>query len=65
MNTVAAIEPRHAAGQRLRERIFRGATLTAALVVLALVVGVGAAAIVLPSASGWTNRSQQFHHFHR
>ena len=40
MNTVAAIEPRHAAGQRLRERIFRGATLTAALVVLALLGGV-------------------------
>lgn len=40
MNTVAAIEPRHAAGQRLRERIFRGATLAAALVVLALLGGV-------------------------
>ena len=40
MNTVAAIEPRHAAGQRLRERIFRGATLVAALVVLALLGGV-------------------------
>jgi len=26
MNTVAAIDPRHAAGQRLRERVFRSAT---------------------------------------
>ena len=40
MNTVAAIEPRHAAGQRLRERFFRGATLAAAIVVLALLGGV-------------------------
>ena len=36
MNTVAAIEPRHAAGQRLRERVFRGATLAAAILVLTL-----------------------------
>ena len=40
MNTVAVIEPRHAAGQRLRERFFRGATLAAAIVVLALLGGV-------------------------
>jgi phosphate transport system permease protein len=40
MNTVAAIEPRHAAGQRLRERIFRGATLGAAILVLTLLGGV-------------------------
>jgi phosphate transport system permease protein len=40
MNTVAAIEPRHAAGQRLRERVFRGATLAAAILVLSLLGGV-------------------------
>ena len=40
MNSVAAIDPRHAAGQRLRERIFRGATLAAALLVLTLLGGV-------------------------
>ena len=40
MNTVAAIEPRHAAGQRLRERVFRGATLGAAILVLTLLGGV-------------------------
>ena len=40
MNTVAAIEPRHAAGQRLRERVFRGATLAAAILVLMLLGGV-------------------------
>ena len=40
MNTVAAIEPRHVAGQRLRERAFRGATLVAALLVLGLLGGV-------------------------
>jgi len=40
MNTVAAIDPLHASGQRLRERIFRGATLVAALLVLALLGGV-------------------------
>jgi phosphate transport system permease protein len=40
MSTVAAIDPRHAAGQRLRERAFRGATLTAALLVLTLLGGV-------------------------
>jgi phosphate transport system permease protein len=48
MNTVAVavINPRHAAGQRLRERMFRGATLTAALLVLLLLGGVGAALLV-------------------
>jgi phosphate transport system permease protein len=45
MNSVAAIEPRHAAGQRLRERLFRGATLAAALLVLALLGGVALALI--------------------
>jgi len=40
MNTVAVIEPRHAAGQRLRERVFRGATLAAAILVLTLLGGV-------------------------
>jgi phosphate transport system permease protein len=43
MNTVAAIEPRHAAGQRLRERAFRNATFIAALLVLALLGGVAIA----------------------
>jgi phosphate transport system permease protein len=40
MNTVAATEPRHAAGQRLRESVFRGATLAAAILVLILLAGV-------------------------
>jgi len=40
MSSVAAIDPRHAAGQRRRERIFRGATLAAALLVLTLLGGV-------------------------
>jgi phosphate transport system permease protein len=40
MNTVTAIDPRHVAGQRLRERLFRGATLAAALLVLLLLGGV-------------------------
>ena len=40
MNTAAAIDPRHAAGQRLRERLFRGATFVAALLVLTLLGGV-------------------------
>ena len=40
MNTVAASEPRHAAGQRLRESVFRGATLAAAILVLILLGGV-------------------------
>jgi phosphate transport system permease protein len=43
MNTVAArvIDPRHATGQRLRERVFKGATFVAALLVLLLLGGVG------------------------
>jgi phosphate transport system permease protein len=40
MSAVAAIDPRHAAGQRLRERFFRGATFVAALLVLTLLGGV-------------------------
>jgi len=40
MNTVAAIEPPHASGQRLRERVFRGATFAAAVLVLVLLGGV-------------------------
>src|SRR5215472_8670849 len=40
MNTAAAIDPRHAAGQRLRERSFRAATFVAALLVLTLLGGV-------------------------
>ena len=34
------LDPRHAAGQRVRERIFRGATFAAALLVLLLLGGV-------------------------
>jgi len=40
MNTVAAVAARHVASQRVRERVFRGATLGAALLVLALLSGV-------------------------
>jgi phosphate transport system permease protein len=40
MSTVAAIDARHAAGQRLRERAFRSATFAAALLVLLLLGGV-------------------------
>jgi len=40
MSTVAAIDLRHAAGQRLRERMFRAATFMAALLVLLLLGGV-------------------------
>jgi phosphate transport system permease protein len=46
MSTVAAINPRHAAAQRLRERLFRGATLGAALVVLALLGGVALSLLI-------------------
>ncbi len=38
--TITAIEAQHAAGQRWRERLFRGATLAAALLVLLLLGGV-------------------------
>jgi phosphate transport system permease protein len=40
MNPVPAIDPAQAAGQRLRERMFRGATFAAALLVLLLLGGV-------------------------
>jgi phosphate transport system permease protein len=40
MSTAAAIGSRHAAGQRLRERMFRAATFLAALLVLLLLGGV-------------------------
>lgn len=43
MNTVTAIDPRHAAGQRLRERIFEAATLFAAVLVLVVLGGVAVA----------------------
>ncbi|MGH8276498.1 MAG: phosphate ABC transporter permease subunit PstC, partial [Steroidobacteraceae bacterium] len=42
MSTVAAIDPRHAAGQRLRERVFRGATFVAAVLVFTVLGGVAA-----------------------
>jgi len=45
-NTVPAIEPAHAAAQRLRERAFRGATFAAALLVLALLGGVAISLLV-------------------
>ncbi|HYM41596.1 MAG TPA: phosphate ABC transporter permease subunit PstC [Steroidobacteraceae bacterium] len=45
MSTAAAIDPLHAAGQRLRERLFRGATLLAALLVLTLLGGVAVALV--------------------
>jgi len=45
MSTAAAIDPRHAAGQRLRERLFRGATLIAAVLVLTLLGGVAASLV--------------------
>jgi phosphate transport system permease protein len=40
MSSVVTFDARHMAGQRLRERIFRAATLAAALLVLALLGGV-------------------------
>ena len=46
MNTVSAIDPRHAGGQRLRERVFQGATLIAALLVLLLLGGVACALLI-------------------
>jgi phosphate transport system permease protein len=54
MNTVAGIDPRHVAGQRLRERLFRGATLAAALLVLLLLGGV--AVSLLAGAWAWLKR---------
>jgi phosphate transport system permease protein len=46
MNAVAAIDPRHAAGQRLRERAFRAATFCAALLVLLLLGGVAVSLLI-------------------
>jgi phosphate transport system permease protein len=46
MNTVTAISPRHAAGQRGRERLFRGATFGAAVLVLLLLGGVTLSLII-------------------
>src|SRR5579862_1351543 len=46
MNTVAAIDPRHAVAQRLRERLFRGATLAAAVLVLLLLGGVALSLLI-------------------
>jgi phosphate transport system permease protein len=46
MNTLGAINPRHAAAQRLREQLFRIATLVAALLVLALLGGVALSLMV-------------------
>jgi phosphate transport system permease protein len=40
VETVAAAEPRHAAAQRLRGKVFRGATFVAAILVLTLLGGV-------------------------
>src|SRR5215471_6426683 len=40
VETVAVVEPRHAAAQRLREKLFRGATFVAAVLVLTLLGGV-------------------------
>ena len=40
MSRVMAIDPKRLAGQRLRERLFKGTTLAAALLVLALLGGV-------------------------
>jgi len=45
-STVAAIEVKHAAGQRLRERLFRAATLAAAVLVLLLLGGVALSLLV-------------------
>jgi len=46
MNTVAAIDPRHVQGQRLREVLFRGSTLAAALIVLLLLGGVALSLLI-------------------
>src|SRR4029077_3287558 len=44
--TAAALASQHAAGQRLRERVFGGATLAAALLVLLLLGGVAVSLLV-------------------
>jgi len=46
MNTVAATDARHAAGQRVRERVFRAATFVAALLVLLLLGGVALSLVI-------------------
>jgi len=46
MNTVTAIDPRHASAQRLRERLFEGATFAAALLVLLLLGGVALSLLI-------------------
>jgi phosphate transport system permease protein len=46
MNTVTAINPRHASAQRLRERVFEGATFAAALLVLLLLGGVALSLLI-------------------
>jgi phosphate transport system permease protein len=46
MNTVTAINPRHASTQRLRERVFEGATFAAALLVLLLLGGVALSLLI-------------------
>jgi len=46
LSTVAAAEPRHAAAQRLREKLFRGATFVAAILVLTLLGGVAISLLV-------------------
>src|SRR6201993_1045235 len=46
MNAVAAVDPRHAAGQRLRERAFRAATFGAAALVLLLLGGVAVSLLI-------------------
>jgi phosphate transport system permease protein len=46
VETVAAAEPRHAAAQRLREKLFRGATFVAAILVLTLLGGVAISLLI-------------------
>jgi phosphate transport system permease protein len=46
VETVAAAEPRHAVAQRLREKLFRSATLVAAVLVLTLLGGVAISLMV-------------------
>ena len=46
MNTVTAIDGRHASAQRLRERVFQGATFAAALLVLVLLGGVALSLLI-------------------
>jgi len=46
VNAVAAVDPRHAAGQRLRERAFRSATFVAATLVLLLLGGVAVSLLI-------------------